>query len=102
MTRCAIWYNLYNLQNVKNAHVEMSLLVKLHAGCFPPLLNCTDDTKSHKASQVFRKLSMTSFADLVFSTFRFFINILLYVPDFNVRNLPVTLNYYHACVEKSF
>ena len=63
MTRCAIWYNLYNLQNVKNAHVEMSLLVKLHAdarnGCFSPLLNCTDDTKSHKASQVFRKLSMT-------------------------------------------
>ena len=29
--RRAIWYNLYNLKNVKNAHGEVLLLVKLQA-----------------------------------------------------------------------
>ena len=29
--RCAIWYYLYNLKNVKNTHGEVSLLVKLPA-----------------------------------------------------------------------
>ena len=28
---CAIWYNLYNLKNVKNAHGGVVLLVKLQA-----------------------------------------------------------------------
>ena len=28
---CAIWYHLYNLKNVKNAHGGKLLLVKLHA-----------------------------------------------------------------------
>ena len=27
--RCAIWYHLYNLKNVKNTYGEMFLLVKL-------------------------------------------------------------------------
>ena len=29
--RCAIWYNLYNLNNVKNTHGGVLLLVKLQA-----------------------------------------------------------------------
>ena len=29
--RCAIWYDLYNLKNVKNIHGGMLLLVKLQA-----------------------------------------------------------------------
>ena len=28
---CVIWYHLNNFKNVKNIHVGMSLLVKLHA-----------------------------------------------------------------------
>ena len=30
-TLCAIWYHLYNLENVKNIHGGVSLLVKLEA-----------------------------------------------------------------------
>ena len=29
--RCAIWYHLYNLKNVKNTHGEVLILVKLQA-----------------------------------------------------------------------
>ena len=29
--RCAIWYHLYNLKNVKNTHEGVLLLVKLQA-----------------------------------------------------------------------
>ena len=29
--RCAIWYHLYNLKNVKNTHGRVLLLVKLQA-----------------------------------------------------------------------
>ena len=28
--RCAIWYHLYNLKNVKNTHGGVLILVKLH------------------------------------------------------------------------
>ena len=44
---CAIWYHLYNLVNLKNAHGEVLLLVKLQIkvtllhGCFSRLLICT-------------------------------------------------------------
>ena len=38
--RCAIWYHLYNLKNVKNTHGGVLLLVKLQA----------NGTKSRKAS----------------------------------------------------
>ena len=32
--RCAIWYHLYNLKNVKNTHGGVLILVKLQAkGC---------------------------------------------------------------------
>ena len=34
MMRCAIWYHLYDLENVKNAHGGVLILVKLQAlGC---------------------------------------------------------------------
>ena len=61
-TLYAIWYHLYNLKIVKNNHGEMLLLVKLQAwastllkvtllhGCFWSFLNCTNGTKSRKAS----------------------------------------------------
>ena len=50
--RCAIWYNLHNLKNVKNTHLGVLLkpatLLKLTAfhGCFSRFLNCTNGTKS--------------------------------------------------------
>ena len=31
VVRCTIWYYLYNLQNVKNTHGEVLILVKLQA-----------------------------------------------------------------------
>ena len=33
MVRCAIWYHLYNLKNVKNAHGGVLILIKLQAAC---------------------------------------------------------------------
>ena len=57
--RCAIWYHLCNLKNVKNTHGGVLLLVKLQAlkvtllhGCFSCSLNCTYGTKSRKASHI--------------------------------------------------
>ena len=55
---CAIWYNMYNLKNVKNTHGGVLLLVKpatllkvtLLRGCFSRFLNCTNDNKLCKAS----------------------------------------------------
>ena len=34
MRHCAVWYNLYNLNNVKNIHGGVLLLVKLQASGF--------------------------------------------------------------------
>ena len=58
--RCAIWYLLYNLKNVKNTHGGVLFLVKgtllkgtlLH-GCFSRFLNCTNDSKSRNASNIY-------------------------------------------------
>ena len=36
--RCAIWYHLYNLKNVKNTHGGVLILVKLQASAF--FLSC--------------------------------------------------------------
>ena len=56
--RCAIWYHLYSLENVKNTHGGVLILVKLQAtllkltllhGCFSGFLNCINDTKSRNA-----------------------------------------------------
>ena len=63
MMRCAIWYQLYSLKNVKNAHGGVLLLVKLQAksrlnvttllhGCFLRFLNCTNGTKLRKTSHI--------------------------------------------------
>ena len=51
---CAIWYHLYNLKNVKNAHEGPGTLleVSLLHGCFSRFLNCTNDTKLHKAEKL--------------------------------------------------
>ena len=58
---CAIQYNMYNLKNVKNTHGELLLSVVcnfpitlLHR-CFSGFSNCTNGTKSCKASHM-RKL----------------------------------------------
>ena len=53
---CVIWYNLYNLKNVKNTHGGVLFLVPkvtLLQGCFLSFLNCTNGTKSPKASHIF-------------------------------------------------
>ena len=63
VVRCAIWYHLYNLKDVKNTHGSVLVLVKLQAeACnftkrntpwvFFTFLNCTNGTKSRKASQL--------------------------------------------------
>ena len=53
--RCAIRYHFCNLKNVKNTHGEvLPLLLKatlLH-GCFSRFLDCTNGTKSRKASHI--------------------------------------------------
>ena len=69
VVRCVIWYHMYNLKNVKNTHGGVVLSVKLQAllqvstllrvtllhWCFSRFLNCTNGTKSRKASQIFTK-----------------------------------------------
>ena len=61
--RCAIWYHLYNLKNVKNTHggvlilwlqakpVTLLKLTPLY-GCFSGFLNCINGTKSRHAPPV--------------------------------------------------
>ena len=62
--RCAIWYHLYYLRDVKNTHGGVLLLVNLKAEACnftksntPPwvvftfFLNCTNGTKSPNATQ---------------------------------------------------
>ena len=61
VVRCAIWYYLYDLKNLKNTHGEVLILVKLQAkpatllklallhGCFSRFLNYTNGTKSRNA-----------------------------------------------------
>ena len=80
--RCPIWYHLYNLENVKNTHGGMLILVKLQASsysftkintppCFSRFLNCTNGTKSGHASHIVRRrlfiylLSDVSFKNMV-------------------------------------
>ena len=60
MVRCAIWYHLYNFEDVENTHGGVLLLqlqsatllkVALLHGCISHFLNCTNGTKLRKASQ---------------------------------------------------
>ena len=66
VVRCAIWYYLYNLKNVKNTHGGVLILVKLQAcklatllkltllhGYFSRFLTCTNSTKLRNASHIF-------------------------------------------------
>ena len=65
--RCVIWYHLYILKNVKNAHGGVLLLVELKPatlleitllrGCFSRFLNCANGTKSRNASHMVKTLS---------------------------------------------
>ena len=60
--RCTIWYNLYNLKNVKNTYRGVLRLVKLQTSAcnllkvkllhryFSRFLNCTNVTKSPNVS----------------------------------------------------
>ena len=62
---CWIWYHFYNLKNVKNTHGGVLLSVNLQVEacnflkvtllhwCFSRSLNCTNGTKSCRASQVY-------------------------------------------------
>ena len=70
--RCAIWYHLYNLKNVKNTYGGVLILVKLHAKpatllkltffhrCFSHFLNCTIGTISRKSPQLFYEVLIFS------------------------------------------
>ena len=51
--RCAIWYHMYNLKNVKNTHREV-LVTKSNTPpwVFFTLFNCTNGTKSRNISHV--------------------------------------------------
>ena len=56
VVRCAIWYHLYNLKNVKNTHGGVLILVKLKLtllhGCFSRFLSCKNSAKSRNASHI--------------------------------------------------
>ena len=61
--RCSIWYHLYNLKSAKNTNGRVLLSVKLQAlkatllhPCFLCFLNCTNGTKSRKASHMKKKI----------------------------------------------
>ena len=64
--RCAIWYHLYNLKNVKNTHGGVLILLNLTLlhGCFSRSLNCINGTKSRNASQMFHLVYFTFFLSL--------------------------------------
>ena len=48
-----IWYHFYNLENLENTHLGVVLLVKLQLyRRFPRFLNCTNATRSRKASHI--------------------------------------------------
>ena len=69
---CAIWYHLYNLKNAKSTHGGKLILIKLLRvtllhGCFSRFLNCTNGTKSRKASHIFQLLSSVSLLYFMFT-----------------------------------
>ena len=72
--RCTIWYHLYNFKNVKNAHGEVLLLVKLQAalGCnftksnTPPWVFFTF-SKLGKWYQIAQRITFCRFVVVCFS-----------------------------------
>ena len=72
MRHCAIWYYLYNLNNGKNTHGGILLLVKvtlLHE-CFRRLENSTNRIKSRKALQIITTRSQLSTKQILFLSTR--------------------------------
>ena len=59
VVRCAIWYHLHKLKNVKNTRGGVLILVNLQAttppGVFSCFLNCTNGTKSRNAPELTNK-----------------------------------------------
>ena len=51
--RCTIWNHLYNLKEREKHPWRSVTFSKINTdGCFSRFLNCTDDTKSRKASHM--------------------------------------------------
>ena len=80
-TLCTIWYHLYNLKNMKNTHggkskaaAATSLKGILLRGCFSRFLNCSNDSKSRKASQMYLKIFSTLLHQQFNWKLTFFIN----------------------------
>ena len=67
---CAIWYNLYNLKNVKNTHGGVLLLMKLQA------LVCSFFTLS-KLYKWYQFAHSISYCNGCFRNFRFFLKPLM-------------------------
>ena len=58
-TFCAIWYHLYNFKIVRSVTFKVAIKVTLFHECFLRFLNCTNSTKSRKASyMIFHKISL--------------------------------------------
>ena len=91
--RCAIWYHLYNLKNVKNNHggVLLSLKVTLLHVRFSSSLNCTTDTKSRNASHIAKSRQQYNEA---------LNNFLMHVSDHAKKDM-YTLNYGAICITVS-
>ena len=88
--RCAIWYHVYNLKNVKNTHGGLLLLatllkVTLLHGCFSHFLNCTNVTKSHNASHMQVEIVTQTF--LLSEESSYFLNSMAQAPDREKRSL---------------
>ena len=91
--RCAIWYHLYNLKNVKNNHggVLLSLKVTLLHVRFSSSLNRTTDTKSRNASHIAKSRQQYNKA---------LNNFLMHVSDHAKKDM-YTLNYGAICITVS-
>ena len=105
--RCAIWYHLHNLKNVKNTRGGVLLLVKLQAkacnftvkvtllhGCFLQFLNCANDTK-YASHIFFQKQDRTDFNILKKFVVKYYTQRKKYIKLNNLltQNLP-TYNYF--------
>ena len=74
--RCSIWYHLHNIENVKNAHGGVLLLVELQAeGCnftkssTPPgvIFTWANCTKSRQVSHYTLKIKSSQYFNRLFS-----------------------------------
>ena len=63
--RCAIWYYLYNLKNVKN-YMEECCFSKVAGWCFSRFLTCTNGTNSRNASHIHQLIKPTHYRNQTF------------------------------------